>query len=76
MSVAVSGSVTKVEPIQNADRIRRADVDCGEFGQWSGVVGLDVSEGQSVSVFLQDAVLPADERWAFMSKSGWRGNRE
>ena len=72
MSVAVSGSVTKVEPIQNADRIRRADVDCGEFGQWSGVVGLDVSEGQSVSVFLQDAVLPADERWAFMSKSGWR----
>lgn len=30
MSVAVSGSVTKVEPIQNADRIRRADVDCDE----------------------------------------------
>jgi RNA ligase (TIGR02306 family) len=72
MKLAVIGRVTATKPIDGADRIHQAFVDCGDEGQWSGVVGKDINEGSAVLVFLQDAILPEDERWAFMSKHKWR----
>lgn len=72
MKLAVIGVVTEAKPIEGADRIHQVIADCGEEGHWSGVVGKDVVEGDKVLVFLQDAILPEHERWAFMSKHKWR----
>jgi RNA ligase (TIGR02306 family) len=70
--LAVVGRVVSVEPIAGADRIQSAVVTCASAGRWSGVVGKDVAVDQVVTVFLQDAILPPDERWAFMEKMKWR----
>lgn len=72
MKLAVIGRVTQTRAIEGADRIQQAFVDCADAGCWSGVVGLEVSVGQAVTVFLQDAVLPPDPRWAFMARHKWR----
>ena len=72
--LVVAGEVIEVKPIPNADRIRLATVSCGSAGIWSGVVGLDVEVPDDVVVFLQDALLPPDARWAFMEKQKWRVN--
>lgn len=72
MKLAVIGRVSATKPIEGADRIHQAIVDCGDEGTWSGVVGKDINGGDTVVVFLQDAVLPENERWAFMSKHKWR----
>lgn len=72
MSVAVVGRVTEIRPIEGADFIQAATVVCGKAGKWSGVIGKDIAVGQDVTVFLQDALLPANERWAFMEKHKWR----
>lgn len=70
--LAVSGVIAHLSPITGADRIQLAVVDCAEAGTWSGVVGIDMQPESAVTVFLQDAVLPPDPRWAFMEKSRWR----
>lgn len=72
MKLAVVGKVIEVLPIEGADRIQQATVVCGDAGKWSGVVGKDINEGQHVTVFLPDALLSPDERWAFMEARGWR----
>lgn len=72
MAVAVIGKVVEVNDIDGADFIRQARVVCGSAGKWSGVVGRDIMCGDIVAVFLQDALLPPDERWAFMQKHKWR----
>jgi len=71
-AVAVVGKVSEIRPIEGADFIQAATVLCGAAGKWSGVVGKDVATGESVTVFLQDALLPPNERWAFMEKHKWR----
>lgn len=71
-ALCVAGVVLEVNPIPKADRIRLAVVDCGSSGKWSGVVGLDMAVGDRVVVFLQDALLPPDDRWAFLEKQKWR----
>jgi RNA ligase (TIGR02306 family) len=73
MKLAVAGRVSAIKPIDGADRIQQAQVDCGDEGSWSGVVSKEINEGDAVVVFLQDALLPTDNpRWAFMEKSKWR----
>lgn len=71
-SVAVVGVITQLQPIAGADLIQLAIVDCGDAGTWSGVVGKAIQANEVVTVFLQDALLPANERWAFMSRHHWR----
>jgi RNA ligase (TIGR02306 family) len=71
-TVAVVGKITEIRPIEGADFIQAASVVCGAAGKWSGVVGKDVEPGDLVTVFLQDALLPPNERWAFMEKHHWR----
>lgn len=70
--IAVVGKIIELRPIEGADFIQAATVVCGDAGKWSGVVGKDVQEGESVTVFLQDALLPPSDRWAFMEKHKWR----
>ena len=70
--LAVIGRIVLVELIDGADRINRADVVCGQYGRWSGVVDKSVLVDDKVVVFLQDAVLPPNPRWAFMEKNKWR----
>lgn len=72
MKLAVIGKITDVQPIPGADFIRQATVVCGDAGTWQGVVGLDILKGDRVIVFLQDAILPPDPRWDFMSKHKYR----
>lgn len=71
--LAVVGKIIELAPIAGADRILQAIVDCGDAGKWSGVVGKVHQVGELVTVFLQDAVLPAgNERWEFMERFKWR----
>lgn len=68
MKLAVIGKIVELNAIKDADRIMHAVVVCGDAGKWSGVVGLTHAVGELVTVFLQDAILPPDERWAFMER--------
>ena len=70
--LAVVGKITATRVIENADLIHAATVYCGDAGTWEGVVARDICVGQTVIVFLQDALLPQDPRWAFMEKHKWR----
>ena len=70
--MAVIGSIVETATIEGADRIQQAVVVCGASGKWTCVVGKDMAVGDTVTVFLQDAVLPPDPRWAFMEKHHWR----
>jgi RNA ligase (TIGR02306 family) len=70
--LAVVGKISQLHAIADADRIVQAQVDCGAAGRWQAVVGLDYVVDQPVVVFLQDALLPQDERWAFLARNNWR----
>lgn len=70
--LAVVGEVTATVAIPNADLITQAVVHCADAGTWSGVVSKDMRAGDKVTVFLQDAILPPSDRWAFMEKHKWR----
>lgn len=72
MKLAVIGTVTAIHSIQGADRIQQAIVSCGDEGTWSGVVAKDIDLFSRVVVFLQDAILPPSDRWAFMESHKWR----
>ena len=48
--LAVVGKVLSIKPIEGADRIQQASVDCGPSGTWSGVVGKEIVPGQVVTV--------------------------
>ena len=72
MKLAVIGTVTAIHPIEGADRIQQAIVSCGDEGIWSGVVSKDMAQFARVVVFLQDAILPPSDRWAFMESRKWR----
>jgi len=70
--LAVIGKIIETAPIEGADRIQQAIVVCGASGKWTGVVGKDIAVGDTVTAFLQDAILPPDPSWAFMEKHHWR----
>lgn len=71
-AIAVIGQIKEIKAIEGADFIQAATVVCGAAGKWSGIVGKDVEVGELVTVFLQDALLPPNDRWAFMEKHKWR----
>lgn len=70
--LAVVGHIIETTAIEGADIIQQAAVGCGPSGKWQGVVGKGMAVGDVVTVFLQDALLPPDPRWAFMEKHHWR----
>jgi len=69
MSVARVGIITSISTIPEADMIDHAKVRLGDHGVWHGIVKKgDFSEGELVEVYLQDAKLPDEPRFAFMSR--------
>lgn len=72
MNLAVKGIIANTSKIQGADFIKSATAFCGDAGVWTGVVGNSMQEGDSVIVFLQDAVLPPNDAWKFMERHKWR----
>jgi len=73
MGVVYVGQIAELLPIEKADRLELAKVFCEDAGTWLGVVKKgDFTTGQQVETYLQDALLPHEERFAFMEKRHWR----
>jgi RNA ligase (TIGR02306 family) len=71
--LAWCGKIIEINPIPGADLIEAATVVCGPGGRWQGVVKKgDFAENDFCEVYVQDALLPQIERFAFMEPRGWR----
>jgi RNA ligase (TIGR02306 family) len=72
-NLAYVGKVTAVDPIPGAEPIESLEVACGSGGKWRGTaVKGQFAVGDLCEVYLQDALLPQIERFAFMEKHNWR----
>lgn len=66
------GEIVSLEPIPNANKLEQAKVYCRQSGVWYGVVPKDRYDiGGLVNVYLQDAIVPADE-FPFLEKYHYR----
>ncbi|MDO8657000.1 MAG: RNA ligase family protein [Nanoarchaeota archaeon] len=73
MQVAYIGKITDIQPIKDADFIESLTVVCGEGGKWRGTAQKGIFKvGDFCEAYLQDALLPKTERFAFMEKNDWR----
>lgn len=71
--LAYAGIIQALHPIENADRLELAMVDCQGGGQWSGVVAKgQFLAGQGCVAILQDAVVPQTEEFDFLKKQKYR----
>lgn len=72
--VATSGKILDLQPVVDSDNLVAATVVCGQFGKWRGVVNRAsaFAPGDMVEVYLPDALLPHEERFAFMESKKWR----
>lgn len=71
--LAYIGQVVHVYPIPEADRIESLEVVCGPGGRWRGTAVKDqFVVGAVCEVYLQDALLPQVERFAFLEARHWR----
>ncbi len=71
--LAYVGQVTHIYPIPGADFIESLEVVCGPGGRWRGTAKKgDFAPGVRCEVYLQDALLPQSERFAFLEARGWR----
>jgi RNA ligase (TIGR02306 family) len=71
--LAYIGKIIDIQPIKKADFIVSATVICGEGGKWMGTVKKDqFNIGDLVEVYLQDALLPKTDEFAFMEGYKYR----
>lgn len=71
--LAYIGQVTNIYPIPEAERIESLEVYCGKGGRWRGTAQkAQFALGEGCEVYLQDALLPQIERFAFLEPRGWR----
>jgi len=66
--IAYVGRVTNVAPIDGADFIDSCTVVCGSGGKWVGTVHEETKVGDLVEVYLQDCIVPKEDRFHFMEK--------
>lgn len=72
-NLAYIGKIVAISPIPAAERIELAEVVCGKGGRWRGVVPRgQFRVGGLCEVYLPDAVLPPQERFAFLEREGYR----
>lgn len=72
-SLAYIGKVIALAPIAGAERVELAEVVCGKGGRWRGVVQRgQFRVGSLCEVYLPDAVLPPEPRFAFLERVGYR----
>ena len=70
-NLAYIGQVTTIYPIPEADRIESLEVVCGQGGRWRGTAKkAEFAVGELCEVYLQDALLPQTERYAFLEPRG------
>lgn len=73
MSIAYVGRIERITEIENADFLQSAVVNAGAAGTWTGVVRKeDFQPGDLVEVYLPDAVVPNEWRFAFMKPHNYR----
>lgn len=71
--LAYIGQVTHIYPIPGADFIESLEVVCGPGGRWRGTAKKgDFALGDRCEVYLQDALMPQSERFAFLEARHWR----
>lgn len=71
--LAYIGKIVDIQPIKGADFIESAMVVCGEGGKWMGTVKKgQFAVGSLCEVYLQDALLPKTEEFAFMEQHKYR----
>ena len=71
--LAYIGQVTTIYPIPGADFIESLEVVCGPGGRWRGTAKKgDFALDDRCEVYLQDALLPQSERFAFLESRHWR----
>ncbi len=71
--LAYIGQVTQIYPLPGADFIESLEVVCGPGGRWRGTAKKgDFAPGDRCEVYLQDALLPQTERFAFLEARHWR----
>lgn len=71
--IAYIGQILALAPLPQADRLEQAHVECGDGGRWHAVVVKgQFTVGDRCEVYLQDALVPQTERFAFMEPRGWR----
>jgi RNA ligase (TIGR02306 family) len=66
------GKIIETRPIEGADRIHLVTAICGSGGKWRGVTPKDIGVGDSVAVFLHDAILPEKPEYEFMRPRKFR----
>ena len=72
-NLAYLGQVITIYPIPGADRIESLEVVCGNGGRWRGTAKkTEFAVGDLCEVYLQDALLPQTDRFAFLEQRGWR----
>lgn len=72
-NLAYIAEVVHVYPIPDADRIESLEVVCGPGGRWRGTAPKgQFAVGDVCEVYLQDALLPQSERFAFLEPRNWR----
>ncbi len=73
IGLAYVGQIFSLVPIPDADNILSATVVCGKGGKWTGVVRKDDFEvGSQCYVYLPDAIIPENDKMAFMKHTKWR----
>jgi RNA ligase (TIGR02306 family) len=66
------GKIIETKPIEGADRIHLVTAICGSGGKWRGVTPREIGVGDSVAVFLHDALLPEKPEYEFMRSRKFR----
>ena len=67
------GKVLSIAPIPGADFIESLTVGLGPGGKWMGTARKgDFAMGDACEVYLQDSILPKEERFAFMERYNYR----
>lgn len=73
-TVATTGCIIDLTPVPDSDNLLAATVVCGNAGKWHGVVNRQNSFelGDLVEVYLPDAILPQEDRFAFMANKRYK----
>lgn len=71
--IAYIGTIVSISPVPEADRILQAKVRIGEQ-EWLAVIPAEAQwkVGDRCEVYLPDALVPQEERFAFMERHKWR----
>jgi len=72
-SLAYIGKIVNKSPIEKADKLESIEVVCGKGGKWNAVSTIgNFQVGNLCEVYLQDSIVPSNERFSFLEKYHYR----